>query len=264
MTKTRGKGNTPDSMSEVVFSTTMSDLPPGIDVSKLSADNKELFVCLSKYFHHLIEQKDQKINKLEEDVQCLKEKVIKLEDQIEDSEAYSRRDSLIVSGGIPDGSRDENCKSIVTNLLKDGVKIHIDPRDISIAHRIGNKRQQGPDKRNIIFKLCRRELKADIIYACRQQRPQFYINECLTPTRNKILYILRKVKKKYSQIKSVRTHDGSVYVYLPPAGRDGSVQLPLSQLRKLNVNSYRQLMKLLQEELRTNLEEFDVEWRIES
>ena len=39
----------------------------------------------------------------------------------------------------------------MTNQLKEKVKLNIDPRDISIAHRIGGKPQQGPDKRKSIL-----------------------------------------------------------------------------------------------------------------
>ena len=71
------------------------------------------------------------------------------------------------------------------------------PTDISTARRIGKKPlNQQVDKRNIILKLRRRDVKADILYACRQLKPRFYVNESLIPTRNSIIYVLRCVKKK--------------------------------------------------------------------
>ena len=179
---------------------------------------------------------------------------------MDDDAAYSRKDSLIMSGNIPDGSRDEVCKSIVSNLLKEQVHVNIDPRDISIAHRVGNKRQLGPDKQNIIFKLCGRDLKYDIINACRQLQPNYYINESLTPTRSKVFYILRQAKNKYSRIKSIRTIEGSISVFISPAVRETSNRVPLGQLRKFIVNTRRQLMMQLEEEKGSSLSELNVEW----
>lgn len=263
MTKTRAQSVVTGSVTESEMPLSTNSIPPDIDISKLSSESKELFLCISKYFHRLLDLKDEKIAQLENEIQHLKDKINNVEDQMDDAAAYSRRDSLIVSGLIPEGSRDEDCKATVTDLLRQQVNINIDPRDISIAHRIGNKRQQGPDRRNIIFKLCRRDLKYDIINACRQQRPRFYINESLTPTRSKICFILRQIKKRYHQIKTIRTHEGSVAVYLLPTGRDSSERLPMSQLRKLTVNTHGQLVKLLEEELKTSLSDFNLDWRTE-
>ena len=93
-----------------------------------------------------------------------------------------------------------------------------------------------------MFKLCRRDLKYDILSACRQQKPTFFINESLTPTRNRVLYILRRAKQKYPlKIKSVRAYEGSVSAYLSPVGRETPGILPLSQLRRVTINTRRQL-----------------------
>ena len=64
-----------------------------------------------------------------------------------------------------------------------GLKINVSSTDISTAHRVDKKTSnQQVDKRNIIMKLCRRGLKGDVLRACRQLKPDFYINESLTPT----------------------------------------------------------------------------------
>ena len=92
-----------------------------------------------------------------------------------------------------------------------------------------------------------------MLSACRQLKSPFYINECLTPTRNKIFYIIRQVKKKHSaRVRSIRTVDGSIAVYLAFPGRATADVIHASQLRKYTVNTRRQLMKFLEDELKTD------------
>ena len=87
----------------------------------------------------MIEQGDIKINQLQEEMLRLREIVHTLEEQVNDAAAYSGKESLITSGNIPNGTRDGECKIVVVNLLKEKVKLNIDPRDISIAPRIDSK-----------------------------------------------------------------------------------------------------------------------------
>ena len=146
----------------------MLHVPPDIDIGKLSPDSKELFMCISKYFNFLMTEKEKKINKLEKTVNQLNAaKVLDMEDEMDSAAAYSRKESLIIAGSIPEGHRNENCNEIVVNLLKNNINLHVDSRDISIAHCVGVRKQQSSDRKNIIFKLCRRDLKHDILSACR-------------------------------------------------------------------------------------------------
>ena len=180
-----------------------------IDLSKLSAESRELYSCTTAYFESLAKEKDQRIGKLEKEVLELRERVQILNNELDDNAAYIRRETLVISGGVPPAATGETCKAIIIELLKQQVKLNIDPADISVANRVGTKIRQGPDRRSIIFKLCRRELKYHILSACRQQRPNYYVNESLTPTRSKVLYVFRQAKKKWSQtIKNLRTSDG--------------------------------------------------------
>ena len=91
---------------------------------------------------------------------------------------------------------------------------------ISMAHRIGVKpKTQGEDKRNIMFKLCNRDVKLNILKSCKVVKPKkFYINENLTPLRNTILYVMRQAKKKHPNvINSCNSSDGSVVAWLHAA-----------------------------------------------
>ena len=167
-----------------------------------------------------------------------------------------------MSSNVPTDTRDEDCKAIVINVMKEQLQLIINPSDISVAHRVGLRKHQSPDRRNIVFKLCRRDLKYDILSACRQQRPKFFVNESLTPTRNKILSILRRAKNKHpSTIKSLRSYEGSITVYLSPKGRPTSQNQPLSQLRRVTVNTQRQLRGMLEEELQCSLEDLCSQWK---
>ena len=157
------------------------------------------------------------IEELSHTVKALKDRVSKLEERVEDSEAYERKDTLIISGAnIPPVIPGENCVSLVCDLFKSSLKLNVQPTDISTAHRVGKKPlNQQVDRRNIILKLCRRDVKADILHACRQLKPKFYVNESLTPTRNSIMYVLRCARKKpQSKVIGCSSIGGRVFAWI--------------------------------------------------
>ena len=99
--------------------------------------------------------------------------------------------------------------------------------DILVAHRLGKKNSgQQLDRRSIIVKLCRRELRSDLISACKSARPKdFYINESLTPLRSTIQYGIRRAKRRFpGKVLAYGSQDGRVYVLTPP---------PNSEARKI-------------------------------
>ena len=96
------------------------------------------------------------------EIKDMRQRVDVLEEQVDASSAYERQDTLIISGNISAATINEKCSNIVTSLLKNGVKLQLRPDDISTAPRIGKKPiSHAPDKRSIIFKLWRRDLKYD-------------------------------------------------------------------------------------------------------
>jgi len=112
--------------------------------------------------------------------------------------------------------------------------------------------------RKILFKLVRRDLKADILNACRNARPDFYVNESLTPSRDKIYFILRKAARKYPEkIHHCKTFDGNVTVYMQP---QRTTRGP-PRLDKIILNTRQKLMDFLQNTLSSSIEEFGVEWK---
>ena len=104
-----------------------------------------------------------------------------------------------------------------------------------MARRIGVKPNiQGEDKRNIMFKLCDRDVKQNILKSCKVVKPKkFYINESLTPLRNTILYVMRKAKKKHpSLINSCNSSDGCVVAWLQAGSASAK-----TKYRKIIINT---------------------------
>lgn len=184
-----------------------------------------------------LQSKDTVISKLEEEVSKLKKKFVTLENKIEDTEAYERRDTVILSGSaVPLAADNEESTKVVTDIIKERVGVIIKPSDISVAHRLGKKPDtQAPDRRNIIVKLCRREIKQDLIKACKAVRPKnLFINESLTHTRNTALYGLRQAKKKFpDKVAGCGSYDGKVHVWLKPP----NPQAPMARNSKMIINT---------------------------
>ena len=179
------------------------------DISELSEDGKRIVLAIreemQKVKDELLDQlsiKTKEIAELSNEVATLKERVGRLEERVEEAEAYERRDTLVISGkNVPPVVPGENCVPLVCDLLKSALKLNVSKTDFSTAHRIGSKPvNQQLDNRSIIMKLCRRDIKADILNACRQLKPRdLYMNESLTPTRSTIMYMLRSAMKKSTQ-----------------------------------------------------------------
>ena len=120
----------------------------------------------------------------------------------------------------PPASHAEDCKFIVREQIREHLRLELAIEDISMAHRIGVKPKiQGEDKRYIMFKLCNRDVKQNILKSCKIVKPKkFFINETFTPLRNTILYVMRQAKNKHRiVINSCNSSDGSVAAWLHAA-----------------------------------------------
>lgn len=255
---------------------------------------------LEKELEDIKEATEHDVSILKEEVSSLKTKiksqenshsahVASLNQKLDANEQYERRDALILSGpAVPVTTDREDCKQIILNLLRDNVRLNVNPNDISTAHRIGRK-PTGIDKRNIIFKLCRRDLVHDIVAACKSSKPPFFINTSLTPLRNKILYGLRLLKRKYPTIvKGCRsTPTGDVTVYVPPIGvetgeasgeetdestdgpargaEDVAAQAPSRSTtrtrdRRITINTKQDLSKFMSDHLKASIASLSIDW----
>ena len=214
------------------------DFRPLSDLNLTSKDGKAIIPAFTSFFSSFQEklnnmfsemkeeflatlaQKDIKIENLEGEIGVMKGRIERLENQLDDNEAYERRDTVIISGPkIPPAHNDEKCDEIVCKLVSDELRCKISPSDVSTAHRLGPKRiSQQPDTRSIIVKFCRRDVKSDLISSAKRVKPsELFFNESLTPQRQTIFHALRSAKKQLPNIiDGCSTREGSVYVWVKP------------------------------------------------
>ena len=181
---------------------------------------RDMFEGLQTEFRALVVQQEERVEKLEHEIDTLKLKVTHSSAKIDENESYERRDTLILSGDkIPAVAANENCAEIVRGMLRDTLSYNVSMQDISVAHRLGSKpKHQRADKRNLIVKFCKRNIKNDILAAGRRVKPAgLYLGESLTPQRQSIAYVLRKARRERPDIISgTYTSEGSVIVWVKP------------------------------------------------
>ena len=238
-----------------------------ISKSKLSPETKEIFTVLLSIFSTLQVEKDEKILQLEKNITDLEVKlreyetrtsdtISEIQQKLDGNDQYERRDTLIISGpDIPEFSAGENLKITIQNLFSQKLGLQVQNSDFSVAHRLGPKPQSGPDRRNIIFKLCRRELVSTIFRACKEHKPSFYVNMSLTPLRSKIFYVLRQCKRRFPQkIDGCQNSAGNITLYLKTSPNSSN-----SRTEKKVVNTRQDLERILTE-LDIPLNSISVNW----
>ena len=257
-----GSNDTAEARSEV-SSVGDADLGSfGIDAKQLTGMSKEsqqVIQVILCGFQCVIEKKNKEIMDLKDRVSLLESRVEELKDVVDSNSNYERRDTLVVTGDIPKWREQEKCSDIVRVLLRDQLRINLNQEDISTAHRIGRKPgYQEADRRGIVFKLCRRDIKRDIMTACREMKPPFYINESLTPIRSTILFVLRKARSKFPQkIGSCKSFDGNVTAFIPDSINIGSDR---PRYRRVVVNTKSALDDFLNKQVSCTSEEFVQNW----
>ena len=231
-----------------------------LEKAKLTAETKEIFSMLVSYFDSVLGEKDKKIGVLEEKVVSLQNQVQKLENIVDENSQYERRDTFIISGQtLPISRPNEDSKEVVKTLFREHLRMNIDTNDLSTAHRIG-RIPNGEDRRSIIVKACRRDLIREIFLNCKQVKPPFYVNPALTPTRGKIMYLLRKLKQKYPRkIKACRSYNGEpkAIINLPPRTRNGNQE---ENKKFVSIVTREDLENFAINDLGTTLEEAGLTW----
>ena len=228
---------------------------------KITEMFSDMFADFREEFLKILAEKDEKIATLESDAASLKKQVAKLEEKIDENDAYERRDTLVLSGScIPPTNNMESCPQLVCDLAKNHLQVNIRPTDISVAHRLSNRdpRKQGNGKLDIIVKFCRRDNKLDLLNACRKKKPEnLFVNEFLTPPRQSIAYVLRKAKKEFPSIISGSTSfDGKVFVWVKPP----NAEAPGARAARQCVNSYSSLVDFCSKTLKKPVTHFINEW----
>lgn len=188
-----------------------------------SAETRELIASLKSDFQklkseltELVNSKNEVISQLQNENLSLRQELSALKSNVEEANAYSRRDCAIVSGSaLPECVVGEDTSKVVVNLLKDKLKLPVSEADICTAHRLGPKPPgSGPDVRKVIIKFVRRDLKRSMMSAAKKNKNSgIYLNDCLTPAMRSLFYSVRKMKRGSTVIKGCSTFDGKVYVY---------------------------------------------------
>lgn len=219
-----------------------------IDVSGLSEEVKVIVAVLTDKLDRIIDrmnEKDKKIDKLEIENATLRRDLTRMGERLDDMENNERKNDIIVSGDIvPVASVGENTSNISVELLRRHISYSLPPDAVLAAYRLGSRpATQAPDRRNILLKLKTQELKRDIMQACRTSKPPgLYIRESLTPTRSKILFSLRQLKKRCpDRIDYCGTRDGKVFIWTRAVDGRGTN-------KKLYINSLNVLCKLCSDE----------------
>ena len=206
--------------------------------------------------------KDDKTSALKTECTKLQARCQELEEKLDASEAYSRKDSIIISGDLPAVSSQENLKELSVELLNRKLpECKVEAQDISICHRLQTKKPkpgQVAKPPNIYIKLVRRDVKQALVLSSKKQPRQgtnkIFVNESLTPTRSKVLHTLVDLKKKHGSIKGVTSMDGHVYAYTAAPPGAASSQTGRPQDVRHRINTDRELQKFCDQHLQKPLE----------
>ena len=123
--------------------------------------------------------------------------------------------------------------------------------DVASAYRVGPRPiSQRSDTRRTVVKLRSRELRNEIIQICKSVKPtDLYINENLTPTRSRIVRVLRQQKRCHApMIAGCGSMGGRVYVWIKPSDSTG-------KSAKFFVNTWNKLQEFCEKILKTQLDE---------
>ena len=91
-------------------------------------------------FSEIVQEKDAKIEELMATNANLHEQVTALDEKLDALNAYSRKDTIIVSGALPQPVPNEASHTVVRQLLAQKFPtVTINDSDISVAHRLQKK-----------------------------------------------------------------------------------------------------------------------------
>ena len=211
----------------------MMEFMEKINRSSLSEESKNLLSLIAEFFNDSMKEKDERISKLESQVETLSARLQSMEKKQDVANQYSRLDCITISpkkdisgsflsNTVPNYDSSEDTKSLVLDLFKDQLALNLNSGDISIAHRLkpptrSPNASSQHDRRSIVVRLCRKDLVGTIFKHCKEMKPNFYVNESLTPMRHSICYALRTLKRKFPDtIAKVHTFKGVPRAFVQP------------------------------------------------
>ena len=110
----------------------------------------------------------------------MKKQIEELKEEKDHLENYSRRNTLVISGSeVPKSAINEDSYKVVVSLVNAKTGVGIERSDIDVCHRLPTKKQEDDqNKKPIIVKFVRREIKHKILQAARVKKPaNAYFNE---------------------------------------------------------------------------------------
>ena len=210
------------------------------DIAGLSPDLTKLAQAIVKALITVSDAKlDAERRRHDKEVEGLRLQIQELSEQKDDLENYGRRNTIVISGpSITPVTTHEDTYTKVIDIVKDKLGVQLARQDIDVCHRLPSprggdpNRQPDPSKKPIIVKFVRREVKHQVLHASRNRRPRdIYFNESLSSTRQKILYVIRKVKANHdSAIASYKTEDCNIRVYSPSPGESPTPRFTMATL----------------------------------
>ena len=237
----RPMGGKPSSAGEKC-TTSANRYPDG-----LSSEGRIIFEMLSEKLDSIAQElrlRDEKMERLVKENEDLRAKLFKIERQQDEQEAYYRRNNVILSGdALASVTADIPAQGVI-ELLRSKIQYDLPLDNIISAYRLGARSSvQTGDRRMFMVKLCEGR-KNDIQAACRKVKPSgLYANDDLTPTRAKVLFLLRQAKKKSNgKVVSCGSIGGRVYAYVqPPDASSRSQRLFFNDVDKLESFCVREL-----------------------
>ncbi|MEW8545710.1 MAG: hypothetical protein AB2693_19485 [Candidatus Thiodiazotropha sp.] len=166
---------------------------PAIHSDVLASVRDELKSIMKTAMDENLCELNSEITRLTSENVSLKERVVKLEQALDDAEQYSRRNCLRISQ-FPEEAN-ESTDGIVMKIA-DTLKVNISPADIDRSHRIG---KPGARIRDVIVKFATYRAR-ERLYTQRAGLKQsdlkgIFLNEDLTKLRSKLLYDARRLVK---------------------------------------------------------------------
>lgn len=201
---------------------------PGPHIQLGDAELKRISELLRSSFDHQVSEMTAsivdgvlgglrtKVTELENENTSLKSRIQLLEDKLDRSEQYSRRNCLRLSG-IPETANESVDEKIMEVLNTLDAEVTLD--NIDRAHRVG--KPKGGSHRDIIIKFSTYRSRRKIMINKKQLKTQgkrIYINEDLTRTRSDIFYRARSLVKS-KKVQNTWTADGTIII------KDNSLKL---------------------------------------
>ena len=176
-------------------------------ISELRSELKDL----REHFKKVIKEKDTEIASLKDKVKGCEATFNEQDERLSSLEQAAIADELIVTQtGLEQSAATD--KSKIAQSFTNKLRIRVSESDIEWARKIGKVQTSGMDRRPILFKMKDSTKRKEILAACKTVKPQFYVNESLTPYRRKLINVLREIRKEdRSRIEILFVKDGVIH-----------------------------------------------------